>query len=124
MSLIRSTHPRQLGKQPRMEDPAYLESAQGRSCEAMGPHQGDVVACHIRAGSMAGKGRKPDDWRTVFMCVKCHADQEANPGMKWWFLHIDVPLRYWPAYPIYTGERWFAVMFLPWRKRVYEEWRG
>ena len=34
-----------------------------------------IEVAHIRIGSGAGIGQKPDDWRTVSLCRACHAEQ-------------------------------------------------
>jgi hypothetical protein len=30
---------------------------------------------HVRRGSGAGVGQKPDDWNTISLCRDCHAEQ-------------------------------------------------
>ena len=37
-----------------------------------------VEAAHVRIGSGAGMGQKPDDWRTVSLCSACHRGQRAD----------------------------------------------
>jgi hypothetical protein len=38
-------------------------------------------AAHVRMGSGAGIGQKPDDWRTVPLCAPCHnGDQHTKLG--------------------------------------------
>jgi hypothetical protein len=34
-----------------------------------------IEVAHVRNGSGAGVGQKPDDWRTVSLCRACHAEQ-------------------------------------------------
>ncbi len=34
-----------------------------------------IEVAHVRVGSGAGIGQKPDDWRTISLCRDCHANQ-------------------------------------------------
>jgi hypothetical protein len=34
-----------------------------------------IEVAHVRIGSGAGIGQKPDDWHTVSLCRDCHAEQ-------------------------------------------------
>lgn len=45
---------------------------------------GDVIAAHIRMGSMAGAGRKPGDDRTVPLCWACHSYQHNKGELYFW----------------------------------------
>ena len=36
-----------------------------------------VEAAHVRIGSGAGMGQKPDDWLTVSLCFACHRGPTA-----------------------------------------------
>jgi hypothetical protein len=34
-----------------------------------------IEVAHVRIGSGAGVGQKPDDWNTISLCRYCHAEQ-------------------------------------------------
>jgi hypothetical protein len=34
-----------------------------------------IEVAHVRLGSGAGVGQKPDDWNTISLCRGCHAEQ-------------------------------------------------
>lgn len=34
-----------------------------------------IEVAHVRIGSGAGMGQKPDDWNTISLCRECHAMQ-------------------------------------------------
>jgi len=52
-----------------------------------------VEAAHVRIGSSAGMGQKPDDWRTVSLCSACHrgprADAQHAMGERSFWAGID-----------------------------------
>jgi hypothetical protein len=39
---------------------------------------------HVRLGSGAGIGQKPDDWRTVSGCKTCHRSQHEMGERSFW----------------------------------------
>lgn len=43
-----------------------------------------IEVAHVRLGSGAGAGQKPDDWRTVSLCRGCHADQHRVGEATFW----------------------------------------
>lgn len=45
-----------------------------------------VECAHVRIGSGAGMGEKPDDWRTVPLCHECHAIQHKDGERTFWAL--------------------------------------
>jgi hypothetical protein len=48
---------------------------------------GSVVAievAHVRKGSGAGIGQKPDDWNTVSLCRECHQMQHSMGEDSFW----------------------------------------
>ncbi|MBO9580314.1 MAG: DUF968 domain-containing protein [Sphingobium sp.] len=52
-----------------------------------------IEVAHVRIGSGAGVGQKPDDWRTVSLCRDCHATQHRNGERS-----------FWAAYKVATGQ--------------------
>lgn len=92
------------GTPPRVEDERYLRSARDRDCERCGcpGTTGKVVACHVRAGLEGGTGLKPSDDLVVFMCDRCHAEQEAAVDKVAWWLDL----------------------FKLWLRKRYQRWRA
>lgn len=46
-----------------------------------------IEVAHVRIGSGAGMGQKPDDWRTVSLCggpYGCHAEQHRMGEQTFW----------------------------------------
>ena len=43
-----------------------------------------IEVAHVRIGSGAGIGQKPDDWRTVSLCKPCHAEQHSVGEVSFW----------------------------------------
>lgn len=43
-----------------------------------------IEVAHVRLGSGAGMGQKPDDWRTVSLCRVCHALQHKHGEASFW----------------------------------------
>lgn len=43
-----------------------------------------IEVAHVRIGSGAGMGQKPDDWNTVSLCKECHAKQHRDGERTFW----------------------------------------
>ena len=43
-----------------------------------------IEVAHVRLGSGAGMGQKPDDWRTVSLCRECHQAQHRVGEQTFW----------------------------------------
>lgn len=46
-----------------------------------------IEVAHVRFGSGAGLGQKPDDWRTVSLCSECHRKQHTIGEQTFWKGH-------------------------------------
>lgn len=82
-----------IGVPKRVRDRGYLDSMRGRPCLACGAQDETVVPAHVRTGHEGGTSLKPGDDLTAELCMRCHADQEANPGPEWWLLVLKQLLR-------------------------------
>lgn len=76
--------PRRLPKKEkrasRWKSTAHRDWIRGFACCNCGSDSGIQVA-HVRMGSGAGLGQKPDDWRCVPLCGSCHnGDQHTKMG--------------------------------------------
>ena len=43
-----------------------------------------IEVAHVRIGSGAGMGQKPDDWNTVSLCKECHQRQHTIGEVTFW----------------------------------------
>lgn len=84
------------GTRPKVEDKAYLHSYRDRTCVAsrngIDLCGNPAVGAHVRVGETAGMGTKPGDNLTIPLCWQCHADQEAEPGYRWWVENVLKPM--------------------------------
>lgn len=63
--------PKKPKRESRWRSRAHCDFVRGHACCKCGSTAGIEVA-HVRFGSGAGMGQKPDDWRTVSLCHDCH----------------------------------------------------
>lgn len=49
-----------------------------------------IEVAHVRMGSGAGVGQKPDDWRTVSLCRDCHRRQHEIGEKTFWRGFFDL----------------------------------
>lgn len=79
--------PRKLVKKPkrstRWRSQKHCNFVRGHACSACGSDIAIEVA-HVRIGSGAGMGQKPDDWRTVSLCRDCHQRQHNVGEATFW----------------------------------------
>lgn len=66
--------PKPAKRASRWRSPSHCSFVGSHACCACGSTAGIEVA-HVRVGSGAGMGQKPDDWQTVSLCRDCHATQ-------------------------------------------------
>jgi hypothetical protein len=82
--------PPKLPKRPKRESrwrsAAHCNFVRGHACSDCGATAGIEVA-HVRLGSGAGMGQKPDDWRTVSLCRDCHQHQHSAGEDTYWTLY-------------------------------------
>lgn len=70
----------------RWRSQAYSAYIRGYSCAVCGSTT-NIEAAHVRMGSGAGVGQKPDDWRMVPLCGGpdgCHATQHRIGERSFW----------------------------------------
>jgi transcription elongation factor Elf1 len=79
--------PRRIPKAPkrasRWRSQAHCNFVRSHACSACGSVQAIEVA-HVRIGSGAGVGQKPDDWRAVSLCKICHGTQHQIGERSFW----------------------------------------
>lgn len=67
----------------RWRSQAHCNFVRGHACSVCHSTAGIEVA-HVRLGSGAGMGQKPDDWRTVSLCRDCHRMQHELGERTFW----------------------------------------
>lgn len=79
-------------KQKKIRNPKHTRWIATLPCCLAGrdiPCGGDVVAAHIRMGSGAGMGQKPDDNLTVPLCHAHHNFQHTKGELFFWGQHLN-----------------------------------
>lgn len=79
--------PPRLAKKPKRESrwrsQKHCNFVRSHACSVCGSDVAIEVA-HVRIGSGAGMGQKPDDWRTVSLCRECHQSQHNQGERTFW----------------------------------------
>ena len=79
--------PKRIPKPPkrasRWRSQAHCNFVRSHACAKCGSEAGIEVA-HVRNGSGAGIGQKPDDWHTVSLCKPCHQRQHIDGERTFW----------------------------------------
>lgn len=70
--------PKKAKRSSRWRSQAHCNFVRSHACCVCGSTVAIEVA-HVRMGSGAGMGQKPDDWRTVSLCKPCH-NRQHNVG--------------------------------------------
>ena len=88
MSFIRVGLPRRILKQPkratRWRSQAHASFVRSHECSVPGCDQRPIEFAHVRMGSGAGIGQKPDDWRGVSLCAEHHRRQHEIGEPAFW----------------------------------------
>ena len=69
-------------KTPRLRDRKYLDSFEGRPCEACGIEDGTIVGAHLRAGLEGGTSLKPPDDLVAALCYRCHLLDDTETWLR------------------------------------------
>lgn len=75
--------PKKPKRASRWRSQAHCNFVRGHACSVCGTMSGIEVA-HVRNGSGAGMGQKPDDFWTVSLCKHCHAQQHQLGEQTFW----------------------------------------
>jgi hypothetical protein len=79
--------PRRIPKAPkrasRWRSQAHCNFVRSHACSICSTMSSIEVA-HVRIGSRAGIGQKPDDWNTVSLCKGCHHAQHVIGEQTFW----------------------------------------
>jgi hypothetical protein len=84
--------PKKPKRSDRWKSQSHLTHVRKHACVNCGSIT-NIQAAHVRMGSGAGIGRKPDDWRAVPLCggspevEGCHREQHRVGEPKFWGLY-------------------------------------
>lgn len=76
--------PKESKRASRWRSPAHCNFVRSFECSWNGCQQRPIEAAHVRIGSGAGLGTKPDDWRVVSLCQFHHAQQHRVGERTFW----------------------------------------
>lgn len=80
--------PRRIPKTPkrssRWRSTAHCNFVRSHECSMEGCNGRPIQVAHVRIGSGAGVGQKPDDWRTVSLCAYHHNLQHQMGEQSFW----------------------------------------
>ena len=69
----------------RWRSPAHCNHVRAHDCSIPGCASGEPIeVAHVRIGSGAGMGQKPDDFRGVSLCRECHQRQHNIGEQTFW----------------------------------------
>lgn len=68
----------------RWRSQAHCNHVRRFMCSIEGCRGWPIEVAHVRTGSGAGAGQKPDDWRTVSLCKSCHNVQHTVGERTFW----------------------------------------
>lgn len=80
--------PRRIPKAPkrasRWRSQAHCNFVRSHECCVPGCNGRPIEVAHVRTGSGAGVGQKPDDWNAVSLCQSHHAEQHQRGERTFW----------------------------------------
>jgi len=84
--------PKKAKRATRWKSQAHRDFVRSHGCCKCGSTAA-IEFAHVRLGSGAGMGQKPDDWRGVSLCHECHtgsATAQHNVGERSFWVGIDL----------------------------------
>lgn len=75
--------PKPAKRSSRFKSQAHCNHVRAHACSVCG-EMAPIEVAHVRIGSGAGVGQKPDDHRTVSLCRDCHAQQHQVGERTFW----------------------------------------
>lgn len=81
--------PKQAKRASRWRSQAHCNHVRSHACSIPDCSGRPIEVAHVRRGSGAGIGQKPDDWRTVSLC-KEHHDRQHEVGEETFWRGLDV----------------------------------
>ena len=81
--------PKKAKRATRWKSTAHRDFVRSHACCKCGSTEA-IEFAHVRLGSGAGMGQKPDDWRGVSLCHECHIGDQHNVGERKFWREQDV----------------------------------
>lgn len=100
MTLLPRRIPKERKRDNRWRSQAHRDFVRKHACCNCGSMV-NVQFAHVRIGSNAGMGQKPDDWRGVSLCMTCHTGEQHTK--------MGEPA-FWSAYAKRTGQTVWALI--------------
>lgn len=76
--------PKKPKRASRWRSQAHCNFIRSHGCCVIGCTGRPIEVAHVRLGSGAGMGQKPDDWNTVSLCQEHHAMQHRMGEQSFW----------------------------------------
>lgn len=76
--------PKPAKRSSRWRSQAHCSFVRSHECCVAGCNGRPIEVAHVRLGSGAGIGQKPDDWRTVSLCQAHHSEQHRIGEQTFW----------------------------------------
>lgn len=76
--------PKKAKRATRWRSQAHCNFVRGFACSVQGCDGRPIEVAHVRLGSGAGVGQKPDDWNTVSLCQHHHGEQHRLGEASFW----------------------------------------
>jgi hypothetical protein len=75
--------PKKAKRASRWKSPAHCNFVRSHAC-CNCDSEVNIQVAHVRMGSGAGMGQRPDDYRTVSLCCDCHRRQHEIGERTFW----------------------------------------
>lgn len=76
--------PKKAKRASRWRSQAHCSFIRSHACSVQGCDGRPIEVAHVRLGSGAGVGQKPDDWRAVSLCRYHHSVQHEQGERTFW----------------------------------------
>lgn len=76
--------PKPTKRASRWRSQAHCNFVRSHECSVQGCDGRPIEVAHVRLGSGAGVGQKPDDWRAVSLCRHHHDEQHRVGERTFW----------------------------------------
>ena len=76
--------PKPAKRASRWRSQAHCNFVRSHECSVLLCNGRPIEVAHVRSGSGAGMGQKPDDWRTVSLCADHHKHQHTIGEQRFW----------------------------------------
>lgn len=83
--------PKKAKRASRWKSPAHCNFVRQHAC-CNCDSDVNIEVAHVRIGTGAGMGQKPDDWFTVSLCKDCHQLQHSKGERSFWAANAIDPI--------------------------------